>query len=181
MQPLESQLSFAMYLKNYRWRCLNVILYICLVILVCVFNKRCLLTKKVDFNSSNTDSNKNLDLISLRLDNNGEIIVMVNETTHDLYLIKFILSTGKIIYYNLFDAYEFSKAFKQCINGNNCGTMHKTRRSISQCGYYFHVHLVQFCYNSIGQLTSVILHNEIILSKNDVFRFNHILNLFIKV
>lgn len=182
MQTGESRFPTVMNFQNHRWSLLNaVICYICLIMMICFINKRCSLSINNFSNSTDTESLQNLDRISLKLENNGEIIVLINETTNDLYLIKLILRTGKILYYDLFDAFEFSKAFKQCGSGEKCENRHKTRRNISHCPYYFHVHLVQFCYDIYGQVSSVILHNEVVLTKNDVIRFNHILKLFLKV
>lgn len=176
-----SGLSPVLNIRNHKWSLINsLICYFCLIVIICVINKRCSFMKHEIINEP-VSGYDDYTHISLKVEN-GKIILFINETTNDLKFIKWFVNSGEVFYYDLFDAFEFLKAFKHCGSGLNCAHFKKIRANTSSsCAYYVHVHLLEFCYSKLGHLMFIKWHDEVELSTNDVKRFAAVLDILLKV
>lgn len=170
------QLAPLVNLREIKWPMINsVYCSFLLLLLIIIFNRNSSFTESYSENYSPSDF-----LFEIKLENGAVVNFFVNNSNGVLYRISMV-QNNVAHNFNVFDAYEITKALSQCYVGKLCKISRNSSADVRNCLYYSHLYLLKFCYINTRNLSHVVLFDKITLSTYDVKRFLTAVKLFIKV
>jgi len=171
--------KFTCYISNFinQEKCVIFNFFLFIVIFIVILLK---FPPKVCVLQQTLENSENDFYFTVKLDD-CKAYIHINETTGFISKLQ-IKSLNAIYNYSLFDSYEITKAFHECIDLDGCHKLRKVSSSSEkECYYFINIYLLKFCFDTNLKFKSALIFNELRLAHNDVLRLKTALELFLRI